>query len=67
MGLAELLGTYGQNYLDGLLVNERGVPYVVHNAICIHEEDDGVPDESKLPAGSVEEDYILDSKTVDEG
>lgn len=30
-------------------------------------EDDGVTDGSKFPAGSVEEDYILDSKTVDEG
>ena len=30
-------------------------------------EDDGVTDGSKLPAGSVEADYILKSETVDEG
>ena len=29
-------------YLDGVLTNERGQPYVVKNAICIHEEDFGI-------------------------
>ena len=30
------------HYLDGLLCNEQGTPYVVRNAICIHEEDYGI-------------------------
>jgi len=29
-------------YLDGVLTNERGKPYQVRNAICIHEEDFGI-------------------------
>ncbi len=37
MGLAELLGTYGQNYLDGLLVTwgMTGVPFVFVMAIAV--------------------------------
>ncbi|MDE3086725.1 MAG: primary-amine oxidase [Acidobacteriota bacterium] len=29
-------------YLDGVLTSERGKPYVVTNAVCIHEEDFGI-------------------------
>jgi primary-amine oxidase len=29
-------------YLDATMTNERGDPYVVRNAICIHEEDHGI-------------------------
>ena len=29
-------------YLDGVLATERGDPYVVKNAICLHEEDYGI-------------------------
>jgi len=29
-------------YLDAVLANERGKPYVVKNAICLHEEDYGI-------------------------
>ncbi|HML00199.1 MAG TPA: primary-amine oxidase [Acidimicrobiales bacterium] len=29
-------------YLDSVLANERGKPYVVKNAICLHEEDYGI-------------------------
>ena len=29
-------------YLDAVLLDSRGEPYEIKNAICIHEEDDGV-------------------------
>ncbi len=29
-------------YLDAVLANTRGEPFTIHNAICIHEEDNGV-------------------------
>jgi primary-amine oxidase len=29
-------------YLDATMTNERGTPYLVRNAICIHEEDHGI-------------------------
>src|SRR5947199_8723608 len=29
-------------YLDAVLHDTRGEPYVIRNAICIHEEDNGV-------------------------
>ncbi|WP_051579433.1 primary-amine oxidase [Pseudonocardia acaciae] len=29
-------------YLDAVLAGENGEPYTVNNAICIHEEDDGI-------------------------
>jgi primary-amine oxidase len=29
-------------YLDAVLANVQGEPYEIHNAICIHEEDNGV-------------------------
>jgi len=30
------------HYFDGVLANEQGEPYVVENAICMHEEDYGI-------------------------
>ncbi|MEU9885538.1 primary-amine oxidase [Sphaerisporangium sp. NPDC051011] len=30
------------HYLDATLANGRGEPYVIENAICIHEEDNGI-------------------------
>ena len=29
-------------YMDAVLASETGEPHVIHNAICIHEEDDGI-------------------------
>ena len=29
-------------YLDVQLAGDRGEPYTIHNAICLHEEDDGI-------------------------
>ena len=29
-------------YMDAVLASESGEPEVIHNAICIHEEDDGI-------------------------
>jgi primary-amine oxidase len=29
-------------YLDATMTNERGDPYVIRNAICVHEEDHGI-------------------------
>lgn len=29
-------------YMDAVLASETGEPEVIHNAICIHEEDDGI-------------------------
>ena len=29
-------------YLDGVLANARGEPYEIRNAVCVHEEDNGV-------------------------
>jgi len=29
-------------YMDAILASETGEPEVIHNAICIHEEDDGI-------------------------
>jgi len=29
-------------YMDAVLASETGEPQVIHNAICIHEEDDGI-------------------------
>eukprot|EP01121_Diplochlamys_sp_Union-15-3_P017703 TRINITY_DN6284_c0_g1_i1.p1 TRINITY_DN6284_c0_g1~~TRINITY_DN6284_c0_g1_i1.p1 ORF type:complete len:635 (+),score=98.78 TRINITY_DN6284_c0_g1_i1:48-1952(+) len=30
------------HYIDGVLANSKGEPYVIKNAICLHEEDHGV-------------------------
>ncbi len=29
-------------YMDAVIASETGEPHVIHNAICIHEEDDGM-------------------------
>ena len=34
-------------YLDAVLHDSRGEPYGIKNAICIHEEDDGVDVEAR--------------------
>jgi primary-amine oxidase len=42
-------------YLDGVLANEQGDPWVVEQAVCIHEEDDGIAwKHQDLNTGNVE-------------
>lgn len=42
-------------YLDAIFAGEQGDPYVVENAVCIHEEDDGILwKHQDLPSGRTE-------------